>query len=248
MTQSRSTQEWPNNTFTLGLFSYQLDGWADLIEGKGDKQDQVQNQVFSILTERNMPDVEVTKKIAKPSSFSSVEQRKYIVTSTAPGVSTAIYIGAHGKDLFVSWRTFIKPVVNSTLLLFIFCIAVSISFLVSSTRFLSTLTDRYSYSGNPFAEALLTGFLTFIACVIIPITIIAFLGMQIKKYSLAYFFVEPTYFNSDDITAMSLYRSQFDFAGFGYRWDRKRQASIEARFQDKSARGFGIGFLLIGYL
>jgi hypothetical protein len=28
--------------------------------------------------------------------------------------------------------------------------------------------------------------------------------MQMKRYSLAYFFVEPTYFDADDITAMGL--------------------------------------------
>ncbi len=202
--QQKPIQEWPNDVFTLGLFSYQLDGWADLIEGKGDKRDQVQEQVFSLLTEREIPDVKIKKRIARPTYFSPLERRKYLVTSTAPGASTAIYIGEHGKDLFVSWRTFVKPVLNWILLLAIFGISSSISFLIFVAALIFLQSNGFGYFGNVFLGALQSGFVAFVMSLVAQIALILFLGAQIKEYLFAYFFVEPTYFDIDDVTAMGL--------------------------------------------
>lgn len=203
MIQSKINQAWPDDKFIVGgLFNYQFDAWADLIEGKGEQLDQVQEQVFLLLAERKMRGVTVKKKIAQ-SNKTLGGYRKYIVASTEPGVNTAIYIGAHGKDLFVSWRAFIKPILNSTLLERMLWITAIISFSVSITRFINIISDLDNYFGNPLMEASGIAFSVFITSLIIEIAIILFVGAQTKGYALAYFFVEPTYFDADDITAMS---------------------------------------------
>jgi hypothetical protein len=194
MTRYTSNQDWnTNSVFTLGLFSYPLDGWADLIEGQGGKEEKVRKDVFDSLVEREMPEIKVEKKFAKPKVIGSSEQRKFLVTSTAPGASTMVYVAKHGKDLFVTWRTFIKPVLNWKVLAGM----VGVAWILGSLAFFVALFN------TRFITAFQTSFTIGVALIILQIIILLILGAQIKGYSLAFFFVEPTYFDVDDITAMS---------------------------------------------
>ena len=44
----------------VNVLGYYLDGWADLIEGMGEKADEVRTKVLEGLLERNMPQIDVS--------------------------------------------------------------------------------------------------------------------------------------------------------------------------------------------
>jgi hypothetical protein len=56
-----------------------------------------------------MSGVGIASISAIPKSGKPEPERPYIVTSKYPGFTTAIYIDSHGKDLYVSWKTYLKP-------------------------------------------------------------------------------------------------------------------------------------------
>ena len=103
---------------TTSLLGTYLDGWADLIEGMGSKSEAVKDGLILQLKERNMPDVAVEEVTAKPGVFVS-DYRNYTITTTFPGATTTIFVGAHGQDLYTSWRTYLQPPVNWKLLKFV---------------------------------------------------------------------------------------------------------------------------------
>ncbi|MBN1536904.1 MAG: hypothetical protein JW908_09250 [Anaerolineales bacterium] len=111
------------------LLGYYLDGWADLIEGMGDKAEEVENAVFDQLIQQNMPDVNVTK-VSMREGFLSGEYRDYIKTTTSPGATTTIYFSKHGKNLYASWRSFILVIPNLKLLLIYLLMSIVITIIV----------------------------------------------------------------------------------------------------------------------
>ena len=99
------------DSINVNILGYYLDGWADLVEGMGDKVNEVREGVLKELINREMPEIEVSGKTGYV-SLTSNARRSYLITTTAPGATTAIFIGKHGKDLYASWRTFIRSVPN----------------------------------------------------------------------------------------------------------------------------------------
>lgn len=93
------------------LLGYYLDGWADLIEGMGAKAAAVHSGVIDQLNQREMPDIEVGETDVQEGFFSDLH-RSYVTTKTYPEARTLIYIEKHGKDLYTSWRSFIRPSIN----------------------------------------------------------------------------------------------------------------------------------------
>lgn len=91
---------------SLGHF---LDGWAHLVEGEGDSAQAVRDNLIQRLYDREMSGVRIASISAIPKSGKSEPERPYIVTSKYPGFTTAIYVDSHGKDLYVSWKTYLKP-------------------------------------------------------------------------------------------------------------------------------------------
>jgi len=176
------------DNFNMKRLGFFLDGWADIIEGAGDKAEKVREDVKAQLHGREMPDIKLgIKKGAVGSMYSSV--RNYVSTETYPGAITMIYITEHGKDLYTSWRTFIRPVLNTTLLWIMGGIALLFGLISSASS--------YRDSGGAFFGGL---FGTFIVMALL----VAFAGNAIKADPLAFFLIEPSYFDADDITAMSL--------------------------------------------
>lgn len=98
------------------LLGYYLDGWADLVEGMGDKATVVQNGIIDQLNQRGMPDIKV-ENISLREGFLSSSFRAYIQTKTDPGAKTIVYIDKRGNDLYSSWRSFIRPTINWRLIL-----------------------------------------------------------------------------------------------------------------------------------
>src|SRR5687767_4887571 len=110
LVKSANTSSVPIAKVNINRLGYFLDGWADLMENLGDKVDTVQDEVYKQLTDREMPDIKVKQAKGHVGVASQVmgNTRNYVTTTTYPGVTTTVYIGKHGKDLYVSWCTFIK--------------------------------------------------------------------------------------------------------------------------------------------
>ena len=183
------------NVNTLGYF---LDGWADLIEGMGGNANNVHVRVFKQLKGRNMPGIQTSLMKAYVSVTSS-ERRTYTINTTSPGATTTVYIGDHGKDLYTSWRTFIHPVLNQTVLL----IALGIS------AVLGLVTGGIRQSGGVFGPqetsfSLMGWILATVGFAILAAIVLALAGRILKGDWLGYVFIQPNVFDAEDITAMSL--------------------------------------------
>lgn len=98
--------------FELGYF---LDGWADLVEGMGGKVSEIRAGLVSDLNRREMPYIQIREFDAQANRF-SLERRPYTTATTDPGATTTIYVGKHGQDLYVAWRTFLRFIPNWALL------------------------------------------------------------------------------------------------------------------------------------
>jgi hypothetical protein len=173
------------NLKKLGLF---LDGWSELVEGMGTKAEQVRDAVLKDLEGRNMPNIKMSKKTGYVSLVSS-DKRAYVITQTQPGATTTIYITEHGQDLYVSWRTYLKPVLNFLTLTLIG---------VAALIFGGVVGDNNLFGG--FGLFLFT----FIIMLFISAVLVAMAGFFFRSNPLAYFYDEVTVLDAEDITAMSL--------------------------------------------
>ena len=162
---------------SLGVF---LDGWADIAEGIGERVEEVQNIIHQSLLERDMPEVKVEAVRVTAGMLS--EKRHYLVTSTYPGITTTIRAGRYGKDLFVTWSTYIKPVFNWKILGGILGVA-----------FLFALIDGGWSSIFTFFGIFGLLFIT-----------LSLVGLFVYRDPLWVVIVQPTIFDADDLVAMSL--------------------------------------------
>ena len=184
------------NVNNLGYF---LDGWADLVEGMGYKVNDVIHSVMTGLKERKMPDIRIDLTHGNISSLSE-ETRPYVITSTSPGATTAIYICPHGSDLYASWRTFIRPVLNQNVVYFI----------IGLSLFLGLIFGGIQQSGGYFGTQVQTSFsfsgflIVSFLLLIMGVLIVGGVGRLWRGNFLWYFFIEANIFDAEDITAMSL--------------------------------------------
>jgi hypothetical protein len=183
------------NTSKLGEY---LDGWADLVEGMGEKAEDVQTKMLAYLKLKEMPDIQLGKNMAYDPNH--INNREYILAKTNPGVTTTIYISKHGKDLYVSWRTWLKPVLNSGVFILIGIISAILGYAsfgthqVGGSLFIRGITQTWieGWAGSTFVYFLL------------GLLLVSFLAKIFKGDPFAYFFIEPSIFDADDISAMSL--------------------------------------------
>jgi hypothetical protein len=172
------------------LLGNYLDGWADLIEGMGAKAESVKNAVVKQLTDRELPEIQIEEVTIREGILSSLV-REYNITTTFPGARTTIFIQKHGKDLFASWRSFIRPTLNWTLMLIYFIISLFPSLFINVIRWLYgvyTITKMIisTQNSNPVTQALghliLYGGLIFLA----GICLVGLLGVLNNKRFASY--------------------------------------------------------------
>lgn len=97
----------PTNINRLGVV---LDGWSELIDGRGNQADNVRAYINEQLEVRQMP--QVTTRPTSGYVNTKEAARPYLASTRYPGVTGAIYVVAHGEDLYVSWKTFQKRIPN----------------------------------------------------------------------------------------------------------------------------------------
>jgi hypothetical protein len=183
-----------SNQVNVNQLGYYLDGWADLIEGMAGKGKEVYEAIAKGLIDRQMPDIQ-TKKAWGVVSISGGEKRAYIINQTSPGATTAIHIRPHGKDLFVSWRTYIKPVPNWPVVFLIGFFSLLIGFFTSSSR--ASLYADLNISLSRFL-------INTLVLIILGAGAVAVAGRIMRGSFLAFFFIEPNIFDAEYITAMGL--------------------------------------------
>jgi len=196
------SQSIASNSYNVNNLGYFLDGWADLIEGMGEKTEEVRSKVVKELQGRNMPDIKISNPIAVASSLGN-EKREYTITTTYPGATTAIYIACHGKDLYTSWRTFINPVLNWGTIILLAIIAGGLSLWWQGSGLRINTFDDYLYYFSEwfsFIEWIVGAILVFF----VGSFMVSLAGRHLKGNSRAFFYIEPNLFDADDIAAMSL--------------------------------------------
>jgi len=198
---------------TASLLGYFLDGWADVIEGMGSNAEDVRSDIMKQLKERNMPYVMVERANMREGVISEKGHRDYVITSTFPGVTTTIYIAKHGNDLFASWRTFIRTTINETYMMIYSGIALSLVFLQgiitggSWTAYLKgDFTNLVSIlsSIQQFIKAIFILIAFSIPVFVIILVLVIIAGIILKRNIFAFILKEPSLFDQEDITAMSL--------------------------------------------
>ena len=95
------------NVNKLGFF---LDGWSELIDGRGETAEDVREYVVNQLEDREMPEVD-TEAMTGYVKMGEAD-RPYLASSRSPGVTSTVYVNAYGEDLYVSWKTFQKVTLN----------------------------------------------------------------------------------------------------------------------------------------
>jgi len=183
---------------SIGDLGYFLDGWAEIIEGMGEKAEAVHDSVNTNLKAHEMPGVSIVEVLGS-AKLTMPADRDYILNEMAPGVTSAIYIAKHGVDLYVSWRTFIKSVLNMQVVWIVLGASAILGLFVGGI-------DRgYDFYGNTATTFSFGGWIGWtIGFIVLAILFLSGLGKFIKGNSLTYFFIEPTIFDAEDITALSL--------------------------------------------
>ena len=141
-----------------------------------------------------MPDIRVYGQVVSDHLFSG--KRDYIFSETYPGATTGIYIAKHGKDLYVSWRTWLKEKLNLSLIIILAGVAVLIGYLTFGTGQVSMFSPRGFWA--------LGWIVATIVILLLEIGLVSYAGRAIKGYSFYYFLIHPSVFDAEDITAMSL--------------------------------------------
>lgn len=183
------------NVNKLGYF---LDGWAELVEGMGEKADEVRKDTLERLELKEMPDIESGELTANAGLSSG--KRDYIFSVTYPGATTAIYIAKHGKDLYVSWRTWLAAQLNKLLILIMLGLAVWGGYATFGTRQVGGGLFSYGYT-----ETWALGWIaSSIVILLLEIWLVSSASRMVKGNPFTFFFIEPNVFDAEDITAMSL--------------------------------------------
>lgn len=204
--------DFTKHSLNVNKLGFYLDGWGELIEGMGGKAQEVQISVHKFLTEREMPDIEVRTATGIVGLLSRAK-REYTITTTHPGATTTAFIGDHGKDLFVAWHTYIRPIPNWKVLGWMTLVAAALSLCPSFAFFSngiaaagSEFIREFNLISIPTVIILSAScfFSNFFGVFVVESFLLLLAGYFAKGNPIAYFFVEPNVFDADDIAAMSL--------------------------------------------
>jgi hypothetical protein len=203
------------NLSQTGIF---VDGYSELIQGMGERAVSVQNYFVQIAQSRDMPEINVVEVQAKTKQ----EMRTYHLLKTQPGATTTVYIGRHGEDLYVSWRTYVRRIPNRTVILITLLVSAFASFSCVAIPVYSTLRGiilGLRNSLNPFGPQasmsfgdvigsfMFASFMTlsaFILLLLVTVAVLGWLGRFVSQDMLRFLTVHLSIFDAEDITAMSL--------------------------------------------
>ena len=175
----------------LSSLGERLDGWADLIEGVAERAPEVIQAFQERVSVRQMPKVQHESSILTTGGLIG-KRRAHQLVHTRTGATVAVYIGQFGKDLYVAWDLFIRPIVYMAVLLGILGAAA----LVAAFR-QEVWTGRTTFNFSYWIGW--TIILSMLFAVLVAIA-----GLVLKRRALAFFIKELDAFDAHDITAMTL--------------------------------------------
>jgi hypothetical protein len=178
----------------LSWLGERLDGWADLIEDAADRAPEVIQAFQERTTARQMPNVQEESSTLTTGGLTG-KQRPYQLVHTPTGAAVAVYIGRFGKDLYVAWDLFIRPVWNMMVVWGILGAAAVLGLFSALGQDPWTGHTRFSLLGWIGAT---------IGLGILFALLVAGAGFVVKRNPLAFFIKELDAFDADDITAMTL--------------------------------------------
>lgn len=160
-----------------------IDGWADIIQDGGEKAEEIAKTFRECLSNWDMPGV--TLEVVDMGTSGTSEKRPYLLAYNRMGATVAVYIGKFGKNLYVAWDLFMRPVWNWAILL---------GFLIMSALIGLAVSPRN-----------LTGWIAITVSSTLSLVILSMVvSKTIKGDALAFFRRELTFFDADDIAAMML--------------------------------------------
>lgn len=182
---------------TVGIL---IDRWGDIIEDQADITEDVRENFLKNLAEKRIPGISPQLMNAYVSLMG--EARPYVVATTDPGVRCLIYISRHGVDLYVSWRTYVKGILNRRLFMILAGLAVvpGILYLIIVNGF-RQLTPYQTFDTSMDLRNIV---IIVVVAFMIELVTLASWGQIIRNNIFAYFFLEPTIFDAENISALSL--------------------------------------------
>lgn len=176
----------------INRLGVRVDGWADVVEGVGDKEEQARKELEGTVRGKKMPDTSVNAIHVSPTY--GTKQRKYILVEMSNGATVAAYIGAFGKDLYAKWDVFVKPLLNKVVIYVILGLGAFFGLIGAFGK---------NYYGNTsFSFIKLVA--TFLGWVIGGAILVAIAGYITRRNILAFFFKQLDEFDLDDITALTI--------------------------------------------
>jgi hypothetical protein len=189
MTDEQVSQE--SNHFILTNLGGQLDGWADLVEGMGEKTEEVREAIMKELISKDMPEIQLAKKEGYVNEFTT-NYRIYLTATKSPGITTLVSVKKHGTDLYISWRTFIRPVLNALLVLILLGASLANGWLA-----MNRVSGWFVNRTQVFIS---TSIVTWVVLTVLA----GLLGYLLHQNPAHFFLVRVTLMTADDITALSL--------------------------------------------
>lgn len=203
-------------SFNLGRIGVLIDRWANLFPGMANQVPEAQAYLLLELNERKLPVASIQTVKAHAGLMSQVTsmvsggyERPYVVIQTDPGVVCALYIASYGNDLYASWRTHVRGVLNRRLFLLLAAAAAVPSLCISPCLLLfGTIQQGFSLFGGGSQTNLMTSIapilFIFAGLFVTGLFLLAFAGYFLQGNILYYFFVEPDIFDAEDVTALSM--------------------------------------------
>jgi hypothetical protein len=172
-----------------------IDGWADLVDGAGGNAEKVNKYFTQLVNERGHKHLTIEHQPVRQSGSSGkVVGRNYRIIKHPFGVSMAVYVGAIGKDLYVTWNAYIKPVLNPLPL-----IIIGVMSFFAGLSVAGSIPPWAADSAGVYLGAFLAVFL--LSATVLS-AVVAWLGKLIHDNLLGLFIRRINEFVADDITAM----------------------------------------------
>ncbi len=181
----------PKPGFEIERLGLCLDSYADVIPNGAEKGSSAADAFDNLIQERNYPEVSLNRTEVQ-TSIGNNPGRTFHLVQGPHRTTAAVFFGARGSDLLVSWDVYVKVVFKWLYL----------AIMVGAAAFISLILSLFG--GYPFLVFLGVWISTAISWVGLIVVIAALLGL-ILKGNLLFFFVEVAgKFGEDDISALTL--------------------------------------------
>ncbi len=187
----------------LGLH---LDGWADLVEGAGDKANDTLHHVANMVAQKGNPLLSY-QYVAFSTGSSSTRERPFLLIRLASGATIAVHTGAVGRDLYASWNLYVRPVIHWKRLGLMAGVAAGINALMvlaSIAAGLSLSARSVLAGGWVVLGSLVGGLILFGITLTLFFALAGIVSRITLGNALAFAFQEVNPVEYDDISAMAL--------------------------------------------